>query len=399
MSSNTVNLPISQAKDALVSGLKAANIDYKNIGSAVERTRLLNWLNAWISNGTDGLTTDKIDAAKTLFAAKEEVEQNAHTQAILERMTAMKESYTAMLDVMSSSSRGVLTMVPNPALNSMGLALEYATGSRPISQNENKDNLIKQMNMLMQQLIEQADSANKLSELITQNKDSFSNEFLSQFRATIEERKLEASLDTRLYRYKGLDVDATERLDDLMRLLKMTKDEAPLIVIGNNTSHLHEIYSQWNALSPDEKNNAQKQATKFFVNSNNGNLATLQENQKLTVIQEGVNDLDKNAQLFVQIKVRELQNAENLHKHEHDLKDLFGNLFGEGFFSKALVTAVMGFLGGSVFGSPFMGVFLTTVVSLLGSLSSSSDQSTKRAVPPEAKYDRKVSDKPTTVPA
>ncbi len=215
MSSDIAKSPILQAKDALVSGLKAAKIEYKNIGSAMEKTRLLNWLNAWISNGADGLTTDKIDAAKTLFAAKEEIEQNAHTQAILERMTEMKKSYTAILDVMNSSSRGVLTMVPNPALKFIGLALQYATGSRSISKDENQANLTKQMNMLMQQLIEQSDSANKLSELITQNKDSFSNEFLGQFRATIEERKQEASLDTRLYRYKGLEVDATERLDDL----------------------------------------------------------------------------------------------------------------------------------------------------------------------------------------
>lgn len=391
MSSSTVNSPNLRTTAALDSGLKAAGINPENISSAIERTRLINWLTAWISNGNDGLTTDRINAAKKLFEAKNEAAINMHAAAVLQKLTSLETIYTNIFAV-DNGSRAILGIIPNPSLALIESALMQAQGSRKIAEGEDNANLTKQMNMLMHQLIDAAAKheassehkanafTDKLIELVNHNSASFSQEFINQFKLAIAERKQEAMLDQRIYKYEGAKVEPEDMLTDLMRLLKTSREGSPLIKTQFSAASANEIYTQWNVLSAEARAKAQNEAKEFLISASNGNLAGLnEESTKIMAVQEGMNGLSKEAQLFVQMKVRELQTAETLHRHEGDLMKQLGELFGEGFFSKALVTAVMGFLGGSIFGSPMAGIFLTTVVSLLGSLSSDKDSALKPA--------------------
>ncbi len=392
MSRNT----ITQTSQALISGLEVAKLDPKNIKSRAEAIKIVNWLTAWIASGTEGLTIDKINAARTVFAAQSGVEENVHAKAILDKLSSLEASYTNIYESMSSSSRGVLGIIANPRLVLIEQALSGTSGSRRLAaaSGEN-DSTVKQMNMLMHQLLDAAEKQAKASErpgmvfaetlhqLINQNSHSFSQEFLNQFKQAISERKEEAQLDRRIDAGKGSESNEAVRLDDAMRLLKLHKNEEVVIQITSGSGSLNEIYQQWNTMSRDERAQAQREGIQFLESLTNSSLSGLKEAEKIAAIQDEINGLSNKTQVFVQMKVRELQTGESLHKHEHGLNELLAKVFGEGFASKALVTAIMGFLGGSAFGSPFLGIFFTTAISLLGSLTNSADQSSLRPAPPD----------------
>lgn len=381
MSTVAINL-----NHALHEGLAAAHIDIKQANSNVAmQTKVIQWLEAWISKGAPGTVSQRLDAAR-VFAAQQAGANAELTATINNRLDNLQKSFETLFASMPNSSRATLAVIPHVNLQLISTAIDGIKG-------EADKGSIQEMNMLMHALIDNANKhtkeaetdskdgefKTKLRELVSENKGSFTSDFLNQFNSTLEERKNESSIDLSLNDPHN-QLDTNHKLDTAMHLLIQEQEGNPIINLGER--NINKDYEAWSSLSKEDKAKAQEEAAEFFSNILNGHLEGMDAKTKQKVIQEQFNTIkDPNTQTLIRIKVQEEKTRANLAKHQDDISELFGKLFGEGFASQALATVLVGFAGGSLIGMPLLGIFLTGMISLLGRIDNT--KAASKQVPPK----------------